>query len=178
MASNQLPGSESRCKARLAAFLRRVPFVLDLGVRVWRLQLPRFTAGVVGVIVNAEGRILLLKHVYHTRHAWGLPGGWVDRRESPGDALIRELVEETGMDITLERPLLNLSHPRRAHIDFAYLCHPHGDVRHLNGEILAYNWVKPSSLPPLAPFHVEAIAVAFRHRTPSAPIRRAHEAHL
>lgn len=163
MTSNQLPDANGRRKARLAAFLRRVPFVVTLGSRLWRLRVPHFTAGVVGVVVNDAGRILLLEHVFHAEHPWGLPGGWLDRRENPDDALVRELREETGLAVAVERHLLARVHPHQVHLDFAYLCRPHGEVCHLNlsREILSYAWVAPPDLPPLYPFHAAAVNTAF-----------------
>ncbi len=156
-------------KNKIAALVRRVPFLLEIGVRLWRLRIPCFTAGVVGVVVNAQGDVLLLEHVYHPKYAWGLPGGWIDRRENPDDAVMREVMEETGLLIAVERPLVTRANPYRPHLDFAYLCHPHksAQVRHLSGEILAYRWVDPmSGLPPMDPFHLQALQTAFPKAAP------------
>ena len=64
---------------------------------VWRVFGPR-TVGVRGLVVDEEGRILLVRHSYG-RPTWHLPGGGVKRRESLVDALTRELREEVGVTI-------------------------------------------------------------------------------
>jgi len=61
----------------------------------------RFPIGVNGVITNAAGEVLLFKHTYR-RVPWGVPGGWL-KREDPADGLIREVREESGLEIWLDR---------------------------------------------------------------------------
>ncbi|MBK8984950.1 MAG: hypothetical protein IPM39_02535 [Chloroflexi bacterium] len=39
--------------------------------------------GVGMVALDEDGRILLLHPVVHPCFPWGLPGGWLNRRESP-----------------------------------------------------------------------------------------------
>jgi 8-oxo-dGTP pyrophosphatase MutT (NUDIX family) len=51
--------------------------------------------GVAGVVVDAQGRVLLVRHSYKT--GWALPGGGVDRGEAPVQAVMRELAEEVGL---------------------------------------------------------------------------------
>lgn len=174
MVSNQLPGANNKSKARTAAILRRIPFAFSLGMwLVRRLHLPHFTAGVAGVVIDDRGRVLLLEHVYHLEHPWGLPGGWIDRREQPTEALIRELREETGLQVTVECPLFIRAHPTRTHFDFIYLCRPHGDIQFLSGEILSYKWADPTDLPPVSRFHSRAIAAA--QTLPTIPTTKASE---
>ena len=50
-------------------FPRRVRTAL-----IWLLS-PKFTVGVVALVRNDEGRILLLRHTYRLARPWGLPGG-------------------------------------------------------------------------------------------------------
>ena len=61
------------------------------------------TLGVRAVVTDAQGHVLLIEHTYVP--GWYLPGGGVERRETPEQALLRELVEEVGVE-ALERPRL------------------------------------------------------------------------
>jgi len=51
--------------------------------------------GVTGVVLDGGGRVLLARHSYMA--GWSLPGGGVDRGESPDAAVLRELGEEIGL---------------------------------------------------------------------------------
>jgi 8-oxo-dGTP diphosphatase len=56
------------------------------------------TLGVFAAIIDKEGRILCVRMNYATR-AWTTPGGRVELGESPLDALKREVLEESGLDV-------------------------------------------------------------------------------
>jgi 8-oxo-dGTP diphosphatase len=149
----------------LANGLRRVPWLAEMLRRLYRLGQPRFTAGVVGVIWNASHEILLVEHVFHPQHPWGLPGGWLQANEHPVDALKRELREEANLEVVVEGLLLVSRAERFHHLDIAYLCQPGNTVGELSAELLDFRWTALDSLPrEMAPFHRAAIAEAKRQR--------------
>jgi 8-oxo-dGTP diphosphatase len=59
------------------------------------------TLGVFAAIFDEEGRILCVRMNYAT-HAWTTPGGRVELGESPLDALKREVLEESGLEVVPE----------------------------------------------------------------------------
>lgn len=56
-----------------------------------------FTIGVGGVVIDRE-RVLLVKLTYGHK-GWILPGGYVKSTETIGQAVKREVREETGLDV-------------------------------------------------------------------------------
>lgn len=75
---------------------RRLPLVLRR--LVTRAVAPTYTVGVVAVCLDADDRVLLVR----SRHqrGWGLPGGLLQRGEQPAAALVRELSEEIGVEVS------------------------------------------------------------------------------
>jgi 8-oxo-dGTP diphosphatase len=59
------------------------------------------TLGVFAAITDKDGRILCVRMNYAT-HGWTTPGGRVELGESPLDALKREVLEESGLDVIPE----------------------------------------------------------------------------
>jgi 8-oxo-dGTP diphosphatase len=57
-----------------------------------------------GVVVD-EGRMLLAHWVEGPYAAWTLPGGGIDPGEDPADAVVREVLEETGYDVVVDELL-------------------------------------------------------------------------
>jgi len=62
------------------------------------LSLPtkRMAAGVL--LFNQEGEVLLVQPTY--KETWEIPGGVVERNESPKAAVVREVQEELGLDLS------------------------------------------------------------------------------
>lgn len=128
--------------------VRIEPFVRPLFFTVVRIT-RGMTLGVRGIAVDAEGRVLLVKHTYV--HGWWLPGGGVERGQTAEDALVREMREEAGL-IVEGRPVLVSIHSSERHfrgdhvliyrIDRFTLT----DRTHLN-EIAEIGWFDPAALP-------------------------------
>lgn len=112
----------------------------------------KFLVGVVGVIFDAQGRVLLAHHTYRRRIPWGLPGGWIGGTERVEEALTRELREETGFTIEVAEILHAGSGHRRPQIDLYYLCNYREGEFLPNAEIDALRFFALTELPePLLP---------------------------
>jgi ADP-ribose pyrophosphatase YjhB (NUDIX family) len=64
---------------------------------------------VTGVVIE-DGRILLLNQDTGTGRAWSLPGGKLEAGETLAEALVREMREETGLDVEPGRLLYVCDH--------------------------------------------------------------------
>jgi len=64
------------------------------------LSQEKYTVGVAGIIFF-ESKLLLVKPTY--QYCWCLPGGFVENDDSAGRALQREIKEELGLEIVIDR---------------------------------------------------------------------------
>ena len=69
------------------------------------LLTPRQRLGVLGVLLDGHGRVLVARHTLRVQTPWGLPGGFVERGEHPTAALAREFQEELGLRVTVRELL-------------------------------------------------------------------------
>ena len=97
------------------------PQCLDVEIRRRQVSLPSVLVSAVALI-DADGRVLISKRPEGKTMAglWEFPGGKVEEKETPEDALIRELKEELGLDIA-ESCLAALSFASHAYTEFHLL---------------------------------------------------------
>lgn len=141
------------------------PIMQRLMVLGIRTVVPRHRIGIAVVTLDEDGRILMLKHVFHPYTPWGLPGGWLDRGESPRSGALRELREETGLSARLGQVLHITRQPDPDAVNVAFLaCDLEGTMQ-LSSEILDAQWFAPEALPePLFVFTRDAIEAAVATR--------------
>ena len=79
---------------------------------------PSYMLGAMCWLEDADGKVLLVKNTY--RDKWVFPGGLVDKGEAPEDAALRELREETALNVVLlTAPVITVD-PALRRVEFMY----------------------------------------------------------
>lgn len=121
---------------KLPPFLRR---------GIVRLTQASFTVSATVFIRNSEGRLLLLDHTIRPSSGWGLPGGFLESGEQPAAAVLREVREETGLELKGLR--LVQIHTTGSHIEILFAAASDGEVTLRQGEIKGFGWFQVDQLP-------------------------------
>jgi len=111
----------------------------------------------VGLIQTGQGQLLLAQRPADKPWAgwWELPGGKIERHETPEQALKRELQEELGIDAQQCRPWVVHSHDypeNRVHLHFFHVTAWNNPIQAREGQQFA--WVEiahPTTVEPLLP---------------------------
>lgn len=103
----------------------------------------------VGVLERSDGRVLLTQRGQQSHLAgyWEFPGGKMEPGEDAQTALRRELREELGIRVTVDRPLIDIHHAYpdlRVHLQVRKVTAWEGEPLGLEGQPLA--WVRQTSL--------------------------------
>ena len=78
-----------------------------------KLEQYRNPVPTVDVIIELDGKGIVLIQRKNPPYGWALPGGFVDYGESLEDAAVREAKEETSLDVTLLKQFHTYSDPKR-----------------------------------------------------------------
>jgi 8-oxo-dGTP diphosphatase len=106
---------------------------------------------VVAALIEKEGKLLVCQRTRHQTMPlkWEFPGGKIEEREQPRDALRRELEEELGIMATVGDELARIQHeyPNGAMVELRFFV-----VREFEGEIenrifRDIKWARPADLP-------------------------------
>jgi 8-oxo-dGTP diphosphatase len=79
------------------------------------------TVGAFASIFEPSGKLLLVHQAY-SPFRWTQPGGRVESSESPHDAVVREVLEETGLKVTVEHLIGTYYAAYKDDVVFHFLC--------------------------------------------------------
>ena len=102
-------------------------------------------------VVAREGEVLFIKRGNEPGYGlWSLPGGYVDRGEVVEEAAVREVLEETGLEVEVGGLLGVFSEAGRPVILVAYEAHECGGILAAGPEALDLGFFATDALPPIA----------------------------
>jgi len=119
-----------------------------------------FKIGVFGIIFNKEKGVLLC----HRRDydLWNLPGGGLEKNESPWEGVVREVREETGLIVEIQRLSGIYSKPDQSEIVFSFACNVIAGKVACNDEADRIEYFKFDKIPSnTSPKQLERIKDAF-----------------
>jgi ADP-ribose pyrophosphatase YjhB (NUDIX family) len=105
-----------------------------------------YKLGAFVTVRDELGRVLLC----HRRDAdfWGQPGGGVEAGETPWKAVVREVREETGLEVVVERLAGLYCWPTEGELIFSFVCIPTGGQLATSDETSAVAYFPAEALPP------------------------------
>lgn len=109
------------------------------------MKYPEATVG--AVILNSEDKVLICRS-NKWNHKYVIPGGHIEAGESMEEALIREVNEETGLEIfdiellAINESIYSESFQNKKHFIFVdYICRSSSSDVILNEEAQSYKWI-------------------------------------
>jgi 8-oxo-dGTP diphosphatase len=130
------------------------------------------SVSVAGVVVDQAGRVLVVQRRDNGR--WEAPGGILELGETFEEGVIREVAEETGVLVSVERltgVYKNMSH---GIVALVYRCRPAQGVAHATDESAQVQWVPLDQIPDLM---TEAYAIRVQDAFLDGSASRAHDGH-
>ena len=114
------------------------------------MRYPEATVG--AVILNSEAEVLICKsNKWNQKYV--IPGGHIEAGEKMEEALIREVKEETGLEVYdlellgITESIYSKSFQNQKHFIFIdYICRSDSDQVVLNDEAQSYQWIKLSEI--------------------------------
>jgi 8-oxo-dGTP diphosphatase len=123
----------------------------------------QFIIGIFGLIFDEQDRVLLCHRCDYD--LWNLPGGGLEDGETPWNGLVREVKEETGLDVAIENLAGVYSKTDKNEIVFNFRCRVIGGELTLNDEADRLEYFSFDEIPSnTSPKQVERIKDALQQK--------------
>ena len=112
-------------------------------------ELPRHSVSASGIVVRDDGHVLAIKRADDGR--WVPPGGVLELDETPFEGVVREVFEETGIQVEPERLTGVYKNMRQSVVSLGILCRPVSGEPHPSDEATSVVWLLPSEATEVMP---------------------------
>lgn len=123
----------------------------------------QFLVGVTGVIFNDKEEVLVFRHTYRQR-SWSLPGGYMNGKEHPKEALAREIKEESGFTVSIDWRMKVRTDRETARLDMSYIGTYIGGDFVASDEVSEVRFCTLHNLPPIRKDQLFLIESALEQR--------------
>ncbi len=131
---------------------------------------PRHSVSVAGIVIRDDERVLVIKR--DDNGHWEAPGGVLELDESFEAGVRREVLEETGLEVTVERLTGVYKNLARGIVALVYRCRPAGGEPHPTEEAREIRWMTREEVESTM---VPAFAVRVLDAFEEGPQSRAHD---
>jgi ADP-ribose pyrophosphatase YjhB (NUDIX family) len=131
---------------------------------------PKHSVSVAGIVVRDDGRVLVIKR--DDNGHWEAPGGVLELDESFEAGVRREVLEETGIEVTVERLTGVYKNLTLGIVALVYRCRPAGGEPHATEEAREIRWMTREEVrSAMSPAFGVRVLDAFEEH----PMSRAHD---
>lgn len=132
---------------------------------------PKHSVSVAGIVVNSHGQVLVIQRADNGH--WEPPGGVLELEESFEHGVAREIHEETGLRVTVDRLTGVYKNMNRAVVALVFRCTPISDAIRTSDESSSVRWIEPAAV-------IELMDPAYAVRITDAlnggpPVTRVHD---
>ncbi|MFF2352640.1 NUDIX hydrolase [Kitasatospora sp. NPDC058115] len=133
---------------------------------------PLHSVSVAGVVVREDGRVLAIRRA--DNGTWEPPGGVLEVAETVEDGVRREVFEETGIKVGVQRLTGVYKNVSRGIVALVFRCRPESGSERLSDESTAVDWLTPGEVSDRMA-EVYAVRVLDALRDGAVPVVRAHD---
>lgn len=134
------------------------------------LDTPKHSVSVAGVVVRADGRVLAVRR--RDNEHWEPPGGVPELAETFDQGVRREVQEETGVEVKVERLTGVYRNMPRGIVALVFRCSPVGGCLTTTDEANTVSWLSVEEIQQqMDPAYLVRVTDAFADR----PLARIHD---
>ncbi len=133
---------------------------------------PLHSVSVAGVVVRGDGKVLSIRRA--DNGTWEPPGGVLEKDETVEDGVRREVYEETGVKVHVERLTGVYKNMSRGVVAMVFRCTPEAGHEHPTDEATEVRWLTAEEVTATMS-EVYAVRITDALRDDAAPQIRAHD---